>query len=454
MNNKTNIVVIDDEETMLRVIERTLRSDGFTVHTFSDPRAGIERIRSGGIDLVITDLMMDSMNGFAVVNEAMTIKKDVMVIVITAFSSVESAVKAMKLGAYDFIPKPFDPEHLLLVVRRGLDSIKLRQENIVLKKELKKNDPFQALTGISRPMQDLKKLINKVRSTDGTVLITGESGVGKELVARAIHFGSDRGDKRFIPINCGALPDELLESELFGYEKGAFSGAVGNKKGLLELADRGTVFLDEMESISPMMQVKLLRFLQDRSFIRLGGGQVITVDVRVISATNEDLTECIKAGRFRKDLFYRLNVIPVRVPSLAERNDDILLLARSFIEKYNRKTGKKICGLTSEAEKILLASRWEGNVRELENCMERAVTLGENEMITAGDIADKSDDPDNIDGCGSYSEDMSMAELEQWHLDNVVAACDGNKSQAAKILKIDYTTLLRKLKKHEFITEC
>jgi len=380
MSKPVNIVVIDDEETMLRILTRTLEGEGFTVHAFTEPHRALEHIQSGNTDLVITDLMMDTIDGFAVVSEATATNPDITVIVITAFSSVESAVKAMKLGAYDFIPKPFDPEHLLMVVQRALENRKLRQENIVLKQKLGKQDPLRAIIGISKPIQEIKKIIHKVQNTDGTVLITGASGVGKELVARAIHFGSPRAKNKFIPINCGALPDELLESELFGYEKGAFSGAVNQKKGLLELADNGTVFLDEIGNISQMMQVKLLRFLQDRSFIRLGGNKVINVDVRIISATNEDLKQQIKSDNFRKDLFYRLNVIPIQVPSLEERRDDIILLARVFIDKFNLQTGKNIKGISKEAELALQNARWEGNVRELENCIERIVTLREHEQ--------------------------------------------------------------------------
>jgi DNA-binding NtrC family response regulator len=447
MNNNIKILAVDDEQTMLRILKRTLQREGYSIETFADPKAAIRRLQTGDIDIVVTDLMMEEIDGFEILQKAMEINNEITVIVITAFSSVESAVKAMQLGAYDFIPKPFDPEHLLLIIQRAIAARRLKQENIGLRRELCERDHLRRIIGISKPIQEVKRLINKVKDTDGTVLITGESGVGKELVAKAIHEGSRRKEEKFIPINCGALPDDLLESELFGYEKGAFSGAINQKKGLLEVADKGTLFLDEVGSISQMMQVKLLRFLQDKSFMRLGGQEMIQVDVRVIAATNENLIEKIKNDRFRKDLFYRLNVIAINVPPLRQRCDDIKLLIRFFIEKYTGKTGKQITEVEKRAENLMLAAPWPGNVRELENCIERAITLTDGEKITATDLPPEitnahnqiNDDP----GCTLNS---SLAEVEKKHIIAVMNECNGNKSKAARILDIDYSTLLRKLK--------
>lgn len=448
-NNNIKILAIDDEKPMLRILKRTLEREDFQVETFADPEQALERLHEGDIDLVITDLMMTEVDGFEILEQAIATNREIMVIVITAFSSVESAVKAMKLGAYDFIPKPFDPEHLLLVVQRALETKRLKQENIGLKKELSGRDHLSQIIGVSKPIQDVKGLINKVKETDGTVLITGESGVGKELVAKAIHAGSKRKEKKFIPINCGALPDELLESELFGYEKGAFSGAICRKKGLFEIAHQGTLFLDEVGSISQMMQVKLLRFLQDKCFMRLGGQEVIQVDVRVLAATNENLLEAIKAGSFRKDLYYRLNVIAIEVPPLRNRVEDIPLLARFFMEKYVKQTGNIIKGIDHPAQALLQSYFWEGNVRELENCIERAITLSDHPMIMVSDLPPElQSDSATVKPASifTYSTRLTLGEIEAQHIKAVLKEAANNKSQAARILGIDYTTLLRKLK--------
>jgi len=450
MSEPFTVLAVDDEETMLRVLSRTLTGAGFTVETFADGQAARDRLRGGGIDLIVTDLTMPELDGFALLEEAKRVDPGIIVIVITAFSSVESAVKAMKLGAYDFIPKPFDPEHLLLVVQRAIDNKKLRQENIGLKKVLSERDHLGRIIGVSRAINEVKRLIDKVKATDGTVLITGESGTGKELIARAIHYGSGRATGNFVPINCGALPDALLESELFGYEKGAFSGAGGRKIGLLQMADGGTLFLDEVGTVSPMMQMKLLRFLQDRSFRRLGGTELIQVDMRVLAATNEDLTEAIKVGTFRRDLYYRLHVITIEAPPLRERREDIPLLCHHFLVRYSGKFAKNITGITKRALEVLLAQPWEGNVRELENCIESAVTMAEGELIDLGDLPIKIQlHPGKMASAFASMDaaiEMSLSELETLHICRVLEHVAGNKSQAAKILGIDYTTMLRKLK--------
>ncbi|MFN3479176.1 MAG: sigma-54-dependent transcriptional regulator [Thermodesulfovibrionales bacterium] len=461
MERPVRILAIDDEETMLRILKRSLEPEGYSVETYLRADEALRRLESvrsrhggthpamGGVsepvDVVITDLMMPDTDGFKVIERVRTIDQNIMIIVITAYSSVESAVKAIKTGAYDFIPKPFDPEHLLIIVRRAIEARNLRLENIGLKRRLDGTD--KEIIGNSEAMRYVFSMIEKVKNTDGTVLLIGESGVGKELIARAIHSGSKRREHPFIPINCGALPDELLESELFGYEKGAFTGAVSRKIGLFEAADKGTVFLDEVSSISPMLQVKLLRFLQERSFMRLGGKDLISVDVRVIAATNEDLKESVDKGNFRKDLYYRLNVIPIEIPPLRERKDDIPLLIRHFIRRFSMRMQRNIT-ITRDAEEALLKYRWEGNVRELENLIERAITITDDDAIDIDDLPlEILKDKEEPDGKTTpYPDDLTLAEVERLHIKSILKATEGNKSRAARKLGIDYTTLLRKLK--------
>ncbi len=449
MDRPLRIVAIDDEETMLKIIRRSLEPEHYAVETFSNASDALLRLRSGEpVDIVITDLMLPDIDGFIVIEEAHKIDTNIFVIVITAYSSVESAVKAIRAGAYDFIPKPFDPEHIAIVVRRAAETRSLKIENIGLKKQLEVLPGSGEIIGSSLAMRQVFSMMEKVKDTDGTVLIIGESGVGKELVARAIHYGSKRAQRSFIAINCGALPDDLLESELFGYEKGAFTGAVNRKTGLFEAADGGTVFLDEVSSISPMMQVKLLRFLQERSFMRLGGKETIGVDVRIIAATNEYLKDAVDKGIFRKDLYYRLNVIPVEIPPLRERREDIPLLIRHFIRKFSLKMGKKISGINKEAEERLIRYKWEGNARELENVIERAMTITDRDVIGLDDLPEeiKTEKGPLSESAAPYPPNLTLFDMERLHIANVLKSVNGNKSKAARILGIDYSTLLRKLK--------
>lgn len=450
------IIVIDDEETMLRIMERTLTPEGYAVESFAAAGPALARLRQGGapVDLVITDLMMPGLDGFQVIDQLQALDREIMVLVITAYSSVESAVRAIRAGAYDFIPKPVDPDHLLLVVKRAARARSLTLENIGLRQRLQNIAPTVEMIGAGPAMRRVCLMIEKVRDSDGTVLIIGESGVGKELVARAIHGGGRRADKPFIAINCGALPDELLESELFGYERGAFTGAVARKIGLCEAAAGGALFLDEVSSISPMMQVKILRFLQERSFRRLGGQETLAVDARIIAATNEDLREAVERGAFRKDLYYRLNVLPLEVPPLRQRRDDIPLLLRHFIKKYAAKNDREIIGVRPEAEELLINAAWEGNVRELENVVERAVIISDDPWLGLDDLpADlltaQSQERGQVPFAGAAGAPLNclpLAEVEKRHIAQVLRAVAGNKSQAARLLGIDYSTLRRKLR--------
>ena len=448
MDRPLRIVAIDDEETMLKIIRRSLEPENCVVETFSNASEAIERLRSGEpVDIVITDLMLPEIDGFKVIEEAHKVDRNIFVIVITAYSSVESAVKAIRSGAYDFIPKPFDPEHIAIVVRRAAETRGLKIENIGLKRQLEGLPGSGEIIGSSLAIRQVFSMIEKVKNTDGTVLIIGESGAGKELVARAIHYGSKRATRSFIAINCGALPDDLLESELFGYEKGAFTGAVNRKTGLFEAADSGTIFLDEVSSISPMMQVKLLRFLQERSFMRLGGKETITVDVRVIAATNEYLKDAVDRGAFRKDLYYRLNVIPIEIPPLRERKEDIPLLIRHFIRKFSSKMERNISGINKDAEELLKRYKWEGNVRELENVIERAITLTDDDLIGIDDLPEeiKIENEPLPESAEAYPKNLTLFDLERLHISDVLKSVGGNKSKAARILGIDYSTLRRKL---------
>ncbi len=449
MDRQIRILAIDDEETMLRIISRSLEHEHCVVETFSNATDAIIRLKNGDpVDIVITDLMLPDADGFRIVEEARDVDRNILVIVITAYSSVETAVKAIKSGAYDFIPKPIDPEHIALVVRRAAETRSLKLENIGLKRQLKGLPDAGEIIGSSHAMRQVFSMIEKVKDTDGTVLLIGESGVGKELVARAIHYGSRRSQRSFIAINCGALPDDLLESELFGYEKGAFTGAVNRKTGLFETADGGTVFLDEVSSISPMMQVKLLRFLQERTFMRLGGKETIGVDVRIIAATNEYLKDAVDRGAFRKDLYYRLNVIPIEIPPLRERKEDIPLLNKHFIRKFSFKMEKKISGINEDAEELLKRYKWEGNVRELENVIERAITITDDDVISAEDLpAEIKTESEQLPvSAAVYPTNLTLFDMERLHIADVLKSVNGNKSKAARILGIDYSTLLRKLK--------
>jgi DNA-binding NtrC family response regulator len=449
MDRPLRVLAIDDEETMLKIIRRSLEPENCVVETFGNASDAIVRLKTGDpVDIVITDLMLPDIDGFKIIEEAHKIDRNIFVIVITAYSSVESAVKAIRSGAYDFIPKPFDPEHIAIVVKRAAETRGLKLENIGLKRQLEELPGSGEIIGRSYAINQVFSMIEKVKDTDGTVLITGESGVGKELVARAIHYGSKRALRSFIAINCGALPDELLESELFGYEKGAFTGAINRKTGLFEAADGGTVFLDEVSSISPMMQVKLLRFLQQRSFMRLGGKETIGVEVRVIAATNEDLKYAVDRGSFRKDLYYRLNVIPIEIPPLRERKDDIPLLIRHFIKKFASRMTKDISGISKGAEEMLVNYKWEGNVRELENIIERAITITDDDVIGTDDLPEeiRSRREALPESATAYPDKLTLFDLEQLHIAAVLKSVNGNKSKAARILGIDYSTLLRKLK--------
>ena len=370
------VLVVDDERSMRELLSIVLRRDGYDVLIAEDGAAGLELLKRERVDILITDIRMPQMNGVDLLREAKRISPDIVSIVMTAFATTETAVEALRLGAADYVTKSKDTAAELRVrVGRELERRRLQQENVLLKRAMKTSNQFSNIIGNSSVMVALFQLIETIAATNSTVLITGESGTGKELIARAIHVNSPRRERPFVAVNCGALSETLLDSELFGHMRGAFTGADSNKKGLIEVAEKGTIFLDEIGEMSPVVQVKLLRVLQERKFRRLGGTEEIDADIRILAATNRDLTKMVAEGSFREDLFYRINVIPMRVPALRERQDDIPLLAEHFVARFAEQMRKPISGLSGAAMSLLTQYAWPGNIRELENAIERAVAL-------------------------------------------------------------------------------
>jgi two-component system response regulator PilR (NtrC family) len=369
------ILVVDDEPSMRELLQIVLRREGYSVRLAENGRSALASLEKEPADVLISDIKMPDMSGVDVLREAKRLDPDLVGIMVTAFASTETAVEALRLGAYDYLTKPFDVDELKAKVRNALERRVLRQENVLLKRALRSASEFSNIIGRSPVMHAVFDLIETVAPTNSTILITGESGTGKELVARAIHFNSLRHERPFVALNCGALPETLLESELFGHVRGAFTGAAVNKKGLIETAERGTVFLDEISEMSPMMQVKLLRVLQERKFRRVGGVEETDADIRIIAATNRDLGRMVEEGKFREDLYYRINVIPVQLPPLRERKEDIPVLAEHFLAKYRTQMGKPPIGVSPDALQALETFDWPGNVRQLENIIERAVAL-------------------------------------------------------------------------------
>jgi two-component system NtrC family response regulator len=383
------ILIVDDEKNYLVVLEAVLNSEGYEIMTADNARDALHCIRNADLDLVITDVKMPGMSGMELLSECGKIKPDLPVIIMTAYGTIEMAVEAMKQNAYDYITKPFQNEQLKLTIRKALEKYRLIKENLRLSEALSDRFRYGNIIGKSKPMLKIYDMIEKVAQSKASVLITGPSGTGKELIAKAIHYGSAKKKGPFVSINCGALTETLLESELFGHERGAFTGAVSMKKGRFELADAGTLFLDEVGDMPPSLQVKLLRVLQEMVFERVGGTKSIKVDVRVLSASNRNIKEDVKTGTFREDLYYRLNVIHMEVPPLRERTDDIPLLVKTFIDKYTEGKNSKKFELAPETWKRIYRYPWPGNVRELENVIERALVLSSGGVITPQDLPEE-----------------------------------------------------------------
>ncbi|OLD68170.1 MAG: DNA-binding response regulator [Candidatus Rokubacteria bacterium 13_1_20CM_70_15] len=450
MSDPATLLIADDDPGLRQSLERTLTREGYRVILASDGNAALERLQAGGVDLVLTDLKMPGLSGIELLRAVKAIASEVDVILLTAFGTVEEAVKAMKEGAYDFLTKPFQRAQLLRLIRQALERRDLIQQNRALQQRL--DDLLQqgAVIGSSPAFRRMMTLLEQVAGSSATVLVQGESGTGKELVARTIHARSARSRGPFVAVNCAALPETLLESELFGYEKGAFTGAAGRKEGRFELADGGTLFLDEVSDLSAVTQPKILRVLQEGEFERLGGTKTLRVDVRIVAATNQGLAQMVREKRFREDLYYRLNVITMTVPPLRERSEDIRVLAQHFLRVYAAKNNRRLEGFTDDAIRRLEAYAWPGNVRELENVIERGVVL------TQGALMDMTDLPPEIAGATPLPEGVlsirigtPLAEVEARLLEETLRATKGNKTLTAKLLGIDPTTVLRKLKRQD-----
>jgi two-component system NtrC family response regulator len=403
-----SILVVDDEPNYLIVLSELLRDEGFEVFTAASGKEGMAQVTSVDLDLVLTDMQMPGMDGLQLLDEIKKIDENLPVIMITAFAEVEKAVAAMQAGAFNYLSKPFSNDELLVNINKAIHHYSLLRENKRLRKEMLERTGYSGMVGKSKHMQQMYELIEKVAPTPSSVLVTGESGTGKELVAKAIHFNSPRADKPFITVNCAALAENLLESELFGHEKGAFTGAVAMRKGRFELADTGTLFLDEIGEIPLALQAKLLRAIQEKQFERVGGSKTLGVDVRIISATNRDLKEEVNKGDFREDLYYRLNVIHLALPALRERQDDIPLLVNYFVETVSQRLGKSGLIITKEAMRLLVSLPWEGNVRELENTIERAAILCDDSTIKGEDVQPESLGSNRH---GAWSKNLDLGQL-------------------------------------------
>ena len=447
MAKKANILVIDDEATMRDSCRQALSRDGNRVEVAEDGLKGLAMLAKESFGLIILDLKMPGLSGMEVLKEIKDSDPEAMVIVITGYATVEFAVEAMKRGAYDFIPKPFTPDSLRVIVKRALDKRTLALENVLLRDEVKASLGPDVILGRSKMMKAVEKLVQKVGPTDTTVLITGESGTGKELIARAIHRYSSRTDKPFVAVDCGSLVENLFESELFGHVKGSFTGAIATKYGRFELANGGTLFFDEIGNVSTNIQTKLLRVLQEREITKVGSSQIVKIDVRIIAATNRDLQKTVKAGTFREDLFYRLSVVPITLPPLRQRRDDIPLLANHFSSKYNKKRGKNIKAISARAMKALVEYDWPGNVRELENAIERAVVLTEDDMIKPSDLLYyglTAQAPSKSDA----GQVQRLIDVEKEHIARTLKIFNGHKGKTAESLGIDRKTLRVKLKRY------
>lgn len=446
MTEQPRILIVDDEQIVRESLTNWLKEESYQVEAAENGTLALEKIRQSPFQVVLLDLKMPGMDGIQVLTELKKDFPDIEVIIMTAYGSVNTAVEAIKAGAYDYIVKPFDPEEVALLIKKILEHKNLILENILLRQQLEERYEFEDLIGKGAAMQQVFELIRNVAPTQATVLITGESGTGKELVAKAIHAISPRRFEPFIALSCGALPDTLLESELFGYEKGAFTGAAHTKKGRFEMADGGTLFLDEVGEISLKTQIDLLRVLQEKAFRRLGGTELIKVDVRIVSATNRDLAQAITQGIFRPDLFYRLNVVGLHLPPLRERREDIPLLAKHFLRRYAIEINKKIERLAPAALELLMEYNWPGNVRELENAIERAVVISPGHELTAKDFTFLQP------GSGLLNEPSArnLQELEKQHIRRILEENHWNISKTAVDLGIDRVTLYNKIKKYGF----
>jgi DNA-binding NtrC family response regulator len=450
------ILVIEDKESMRAMLKATLEGEGYEVILAQDGAEGVKRLADERVGLVLTDLKLPKRDGFEVLRAAKADHPLLPVIVMTAYGTIENAVKAVKEGAYDFLTKPFDTEHLLVLIKRALDATRVATENILLRSELADKVGLPTIIGKSSPLQEITNAIRKVAPTNATVLLHGESGTGKEVFARSIHYLSERKDGPFVAINSAAIPRELLESELFGYERGAFTGADMRKLGKLELADKGTVFLDEIGDMDLALQAKILRVLQEQVIERVGGSRPIRINVRIISATNKDIEKAVAARTFREDLFYRLNVFPITIPPLRERREDIPALAQHFLSRYSAEVRKGPLTFADDALEILMKSPWKGNVRELENVIERAAIYSDGGVVRIQDLGIKEANvlealAEHVPMEGPLQEVAAAATriAESRRIRQVLKQTGGNKTRAAEVLQVSYKTLLTKIKDYQ-----
>jgi len=450
------ILVVDDEPSMRELLAIVLRREGYEVVLAENGRTALELLERDPIDLLISDIKMPDISGVDVLRAAKKADQDVLAIMITAFASTETAVEAMRLGACDYLSKPFDVDLLKMKVREKIENRQLRQENVLLKRTLGLSHQFANIIGRSEAMLEVFKMIETVARTNSTILLTGESGTGKGLVAQAVHFYSLRRERPMVALNCGAMPETLLESELFGHMRGAFTGADANKKGLLEVAEKGTIFLDEIGEMSPVMQVKLLRVLQERRFRRVGGLEELQADIRVIAATNQDLTKAVADGRFREDLYYRINVIPIVLPPLRERREDIPLLAEHFLVKYAEQMAKGVAGISRSAMELLKQHDWPGNIRELENVIERAVALEATPAILSESLPPsirtapaRTETPvgETLPDAG-FDLEAHVKEIERGYIAQALQQSGGVQVKAAELLGMSFRSFRYYVKKY------
>jgi DNA-binding NtrC family response regulator len=460
MERHASILVVEDDRAQREALQEILQQEGYDLETVPDGETGLRRLQEQGFDLVLTDMSLPGVGGLDILKFLVHHQPHCLCIIVTGYATVKNSVDAMRQGAYDYLPKPVDPQELRLVVRRALEHQRLQQENLQLKKQLFKRFGFTNIIGTSEPIAQLFELVRKVADTDSTVLLLGESGTGKELIARALHYNSHRRQGNLVAVNCAAIPEELLESELFGHERGAFTHAVRTRIGRFEQASGGTIFLDEIADMSPALQVKLLRVLQDHSFERIGGIKSIKVDIRVVAATNQDLETLVKQGSFREDLYYRLNVIPIRIPPLRDRVADIPLLVLHFLQEFSKKKKKPPKRLSPQAMDLLVRYPWPGNVRELENLVERLVILTEGDVVEVDDLPQRFREAHSL-GAEAQSIDFpgeglnlpqALQEFERRLILQALERSNWVKSRAAQLLSLNRTTLIEKMKKQRLLS--
>lgn len=450
---RKKILIVDDEEGMRHMLSLILKKEGYTSEATSSPKAALEKLADENIGFVLSDIRMPEMDGLKFLVEAKKARPDVCFLMMSAFGNMDTALEAVKHGAYDYINKPFKPDEIIFTIRKAEERERLQSENTILRGTIQKAFSFDNIVAKSSKMLEIFETVKKISEYKTTVLLLGESGTGKELVARALHYNSSRRDRPFITVNCGAIPENLLESELFGHIKGSFTGAIRTKKGLFEEADTGTLFLDEIGELPLLLQVKLLRALQEEEVRRVGDTTPIKVDVRIIAATVKDLTKEVEQGNFREDLFYRLNVLPITLPPLRERREDVTLLVEHFVKKHNRKLSLNLTGVEAEAMKLLIDYDWQGNVRELENTIERAIVLSPGPKIKASDLPANIREATHSGGMRLADDEYSIKKMSRMMEEELIVKAlrktKGNRTKAAKLLEISHRALLYKIKEYD-----